>query len=176
VSGGGQIVFQGRRFLVCRQQVTVGGGSPHVYEIVVHPGAAVVLPLLPDGRVLLIGHFRVAVGRELLELPAGTLEAGEEPAECARRELLEETGWRAGRIEPLMRFLSSPGICDECLHAFVARELQLEAPCREEGEQIRLVPMAYDEALAAVGDGRISDGKTMLTLLYYDRYVRRNAR
>lgn len=175
MSSGGQIVFAGRRFSIRRQEVVVGGGMRRFYEIVVHPGAAVVLPLLPDGRALLIGHFRVAVDRELLELPAGTLEPMEDPAECARRELLEETGWHAGRIEPLTRFFSSPGICDECLHAFVARDLHLEAPRREPGEQIRLVPMAYEEALAAVGDGRITDGKTMLTLLYYDRYVRGNA-
>jgi ADP-ribose pyrophosphatase len=87
--------------------------------------------------------------------------------------LAEETGYRAGRIEPLVRFYSTPGILSERMHVFVAYELTPGAAALEAGEQIRVVPMSWDDALAAIRAGRISDGKTILGLLYYDRFVRR---
>ncbi|GAG48053.1 unnamed protein product, partial [marine sediment metagenome] len=142
------------------------------YDLLVHPGAAVVLPLLADGQVLLIRNYRFAVDQELLELPAGTLDPPEPPEECARRELAEETGYRAGKLEPLVSFYSTPGMCNEQMHAFVASELVLGETELEPGERIENVPMEYAEALRAIGDGRITDGKTILTLLYYDRFVR----
>jgi len=132
----------------------------------------VILPLLADGRVVLIRNERPAVEAELLELPAGTLDPPEPAIECARRELTEETGYRAGRLEPLVSFYSTPGICNEHMHAFVARELTPGETEHEPSERIRVTPMEYEDTLRAIGDGRIVDAKTMVTLLYYDRYVR----
>jgi ADP-ribose pyrophosphatase len=167
-----ELLFQGRRFSVYRYPASGSDGALHAHEVVVHPGAAVILPLLAGDRVLLIANERVAVGRELLELPAGTLDPPETPLECARRELAEETGYQAGRLEPLLCLYSSPGICTELLHAFVATELTPGPTRLDAGEQIRLVPMPYGEALAAIGQKRIVDAKTIATLLYYDCFAR----
>lgn len=167
----GTLVFESRRFQVRRQEVRTAGGV-HVYDIVTHPGAAVILPLLPDDQILLIHNYRPAVGRELLELPAGTLDLPESPRDCALRELAEETGYQAGRLEPLCSFHSSPGFCTELLHVFVATELKPGPTRHEASEQIRLTPMKYAEALAAIGGGQIADGKTIAALLFYDRFMR----
>ena len=167
-----EVVYNGRRIRVERQAVPGTDGGERWYDLVVHPGAAVVLPVLADGRVLLIRNYRFAVAQTLLELPAGTLDDGEPALECARRELAEETGYRAGKLEPLVSFYSSPGFCDERLEAFLATELVLGETAREVGERIENTPMEYEEALTAIGDGRIMDGKTIAALLYYDRYVR----
>jgi len=168
----GELLLEARKFEVRRRGVRVRDGSVHEYEIITHPGASVVLPLLPDGRVLLIRNYRVAVEQELIELPAGTIDLPEPPLECARRELAEETGYRAGRLEPLLSFYSTPGICTERLYAFVATELTPGPTRHELGERIELVPMSYDEALGAIGAHRIVDVKTIATLLYYDRFAR----
>jgi ADP-ribose pyrophosphatase len=113
--------------------------------------------------------LRHTLGRELLELPAGTLDPPESPAECARRELEEETGYAAAELAPLLSFQTTPGFCDEVLHAFVATGLRKTAARCEPTERIEPVIMPLGEALGAVMDGRISDGKTIATLLYFER-------
>ena len=115
-----EILFQGQRFRVERAVQTMPDGSRHVREVVRHPGAVVILPLLDDGRVCFVRNYRVAVGQTLIELPAGTLEPDEDPAETALRELAEETGYRAGRMEHLITFCMSPGILDEQMHLYLA--------------------------------------------------------
>jgi ADP-ribose pyrophosphatase len=166
------LAYQAKKFRVERLDVRAADGSLHVYDIVTHAGAAVILPLLDDGRVVLIHNQRPAVDAELLELPAGTLDNDEPPIECARRELAEETGYQAGRLKPLVWFYSTPGICNERLHAFLAADLTPGRTEHEPTERIRVAPMEYAEALRAIDDGRIVDAKTMVTLLYYDRYIR----
>lgn len=167
-----ETVFTGRKFEVERRAVQINGAT-HIFDIVVHPGAAVILPILPDGRLVLIQAYREAVRQELIELPAGTIDPGETPAACAVRELAEETGYRAGRIEPLVDCYSSPGILNEHMHGFVATDLTSGPTALDAGEQIRTTIMTLADALAAVQAGRITDGKTVLMLLYYDRFVRR---
>jgi len=166
------IVFEGRRFAVEQHTVRDGQGRLQTYELVRHPGAAVVLPLLDDGRVVMIRNRRFGVQRDLLELPAGTLDRDEPPEVCARRELEEETGYQAVHWLPLLSFFSTPGICTERMHAFLASGLRAGATRHEAGERIVVVPMGYDEVLAAIRDGRIEDGKTIVTVLFYERYVR----
>jgi ADP-ribose pyrophosphatase len=144
----------------------------HIREVVIHPGAVVVLGFLPDDRVLLIRSRRYAIGQNLIELPAGTLEKGEDPINCAGRELLEETGYLAGRLTPIGNFFTSPGILSEKMYAFAAYDLELQQQALEEGEEIELEPTAFDEAIQMIQDGRIHDGKTIATLLMYDRFVR----
>ena len=148
-------------------------GRRYKREVVVHPGAVVILGLLDDGRVLLIRNRRYAVGQVLLELPAGTLEKNENPMNCAGRELLEETGYLARRIKPIGTYYTSPGILSEKMYAFAAYDLQERKAALEEGEEIELEPTALDEALHMCGDGRIEDAKTIATLLMYDRFHRR---
>jgi ADP-ribose pyrophosphatase len=166
-----ETLLEAKKFRVERRAFDVNG-RPLVHDIVVHPGAAVILPIMPDGRLAMIYNYRVATGGELLELPAGTLDPGEDPLTCAARELAEETGYRAGRIVPLVSFYSSPGIVSERLHAFLATELTPGQPAHEGTEQIRLAPMTLGAALLAIHDGRICDGKTIVALLYYERFVR----
>jgi len=126
----------------------------------------VALVALDDAdRVLLIRQYRYAVGRDLVELPAGKLEPGESPKVCAARELEEETGYRAARIEPLCRFYSTAGATDELMHIFLATGLTPGVPRLESDERIEVIPTAWIDALAMVRRGEIVDGKTMLGLL-----------
>lgn len=141
-------------------------------EVVVHNGAVVILPLLGDGRVVLIRNQRYSVGQTLIELPAGTLEKGEDPINCAGRELLEETGYLAGRLEALCSFFSSPGILTEKMYVYAAYDLEKQAAALEEGEEIELAEMTLDQAIALIAEGRIVDGKTIAALLFYERFRR----
>jgi ADP-ribose pyrophosphatase len=164
--GDSKVLFQGRRFRVERQVQIGPDGREHAWEIIRHPGAAVILPLLDDGRLCLVRNCRPAVGETLIELPAGTLEPGEDPAETARRELAEETGYRARRIEHLISFYSSPGICDEHMHLYRAQDLTAGPMSLDPGEQLEPLLCSWDEALAMIHDGRIHDAKTVAGLLY----------
>jgi ADP-ribose pyrophosphatase len=165
-----ETVFQGVKFDVERRHVPTHDGGTAVREVVVHPGAVVVLPLLDDGRVVMIRNHRFAVGETLWELCAGTLEPGEEPIVTAARELIEETGYEAGRIEPLTVFYTSPGICDERMCAFVATDLSEVGQRLEATEQIEVARLARPEVMALAASGEIRDGKTLATLLFWDRF------
>ncbi len=139
------------------------------FEIIRHPGGAAVLPVLADGRLLLIRQFRPAAGGMVLEIPAGRLEPGEAPSACAARELEEEAGWRAGRLAKLGETLSAIGFCDERVHLFAAFELTPVAAVPEADEFIELLPLTLDAALALLHDGTLVDAKTQLALLLYQR-------
>ena len=132
-----------------------------------HPGAVLILPLLSPTQVVMIRNYRFCVGAELLELPAGTLEPPELPAACAARELEEEAGYRAGRIDALCEFFTSPGFTDERMHVFVATDLTPTGQRLDATEQIRVLTMDLPDALAATADGRIVDGKTIAALHVY---------
>jgi ADP-ribose pyrophosphatase len=163
-------LFSGVKFDVQRLEVTRSDGGTVQREVIVHPGAVAVLPVLEDGRIVMIRNHRHAVRRTLLEIPAGTLESGEDPADCAGRELLEETGYRARRIEPLREFFTTPGICTERMHAFAAYDLQHEAQALEPTEQIEVQPMSPGEVTRALASGEIEDAKTIATILYWMRF------
>lgn len=150
-------------------------GRRYKREVVVHPGAVTILGLLDDGKVLLIRNRRYAVDQVLLELPAGTLEKREDPMNCAGRELLEETGYLARRLKPIGTFFTSPGILSEKMYAFAAYDLQKKEAALEEGEEIEVEPTDFDQALQMIGDGRIQDGKTIATLMMFDRFHRSKA-
>lgn len=154
-------VLRGEVFSVERLRFTDDAGRPMTRHIVRHPGAVVVVPVLDDGRLVLIRNLRVAVGQWLREFCAGKLEAGEAPALAAARELEEETGHRAGDLRSLGSFFTSPGFADELMHAFVARGLQRVPRRLEAGEQIEVEIASVDEVESMVRDGRIRDGKTI---------------
>jgi ADP-ribose pyrophosphatase len=142
-------------------------------EVVKHPGAVVILPMLDAQTVVLIRNRRFAVNADLIELPAGTLEPGEPPIDCAGRELEEETGYLAGKLVPLGAFFASPGILTEKLYAFLATELEKSTQQLDEGEQIEPLITPIDEAIEMVRDGRIEDAKTIATLMLWQLKHRR---
>jgi len=164
-------LFDGVKFSVDRVEMTTADGQSVTREAVIHPGAVVVLPILDDGRIVMIRNQRFVVGEELYELCAGTLEEGEAPADCAGRELIEETGYRAGSIEKLCSFYTSPGFCNELIHAFVARGLEHVGQQLEPTENITVEPLPITDVLAMMQDGRLRDGKTMATLLYHQQFL-----
>jgi len=155
------------KFNVERREYNVPGQAPVRRELVVHPGAVLIIPLLSPTSIVMIRNHRFTVGQELLELPAGTLEPPEPPVQCAARELEEETGYVAGQLEPLCEFYTSPGFTNERMYAFVATRLTATAQRLETTERIRVEPMALADALAATADGRIVDGKTIAALHVY---------
>jgi ADP-ribose pyrophosphatase len=160
------------KFRVVRETVTTTGGKTKTREIVRHPGACVVVPLLEDGRVCLIRNWRIAVNQTLIELPAGTLEPAEPPEKTAQRELIEETGYRAKKIELLHAFFLSPGILDERMHLYLATGLTAGETAREEGEEIENWLVPWDEAIAMIFRCEIQDAKTIIGLLWVDRLRR----
>lgn len=162
-----ETLLQTRRFTIQRWTFQRDAGARIEREVVVHPGAVVVLPLLSDTEIVMIHNLRHVAGGELMELPAGTLEHGESPAACAGRELEEETGYRARRIESLGEFYTSPGICTELMHAFLARDLTRTEQALDAGEHIRVEIVGLDCALQMVAAGRIRDGKTIAALATY---------
>ena len=171
-----QVVYAGKKVRLELHHLETDDGTRHVREICVHPGAVVILPILPDGRVLLIRNLRYTVGQYLLELPAGTLEPGEAPMNCAGRELIEETGYLSKKLKPLAGFYASPGILTEKMHTFVATDLVPQQGEKDEGEEIELAPMTWGEAIEAIRTGQIVDSKTIATLLLYDKFVRAEAK
>jgi ADP-ribose pyrophosphatase len=160
-----------RIFRVVRHRELGPDGREHVKVTVQHPGAVTILPILDDGRVCLIRNYRVAVGKTLVELPAGTLEPGEDPAETARRELVEETGYAAGSMEKLREFFMSPGILNERMHLYLARGLVAGKSALEPGERIEPLVVDWAEAMQMVADGTIEDAKTLVGLFHYDRML-----
>ena len=165
-----ETLFQGLRFSVVRKQLKSRSGVQVVREIIEHPGSVTILPILEGDRVCLIKNQRPAVATTLIELPAGTLESGETPLQTARRELAEETGWRAGSWKQLHAFYLSPGILNERMFLFLATDLSPGQPARETGEHIENLILSWQEALSMADDGRIHDAKTLLGLFCGERY------
>lgn len=167
-----QVVYQGRRVRLELHHLEDDEGRRIVREVGIHNGAVVILPLLDERTVVLIRNRRFTIGGYLLELPAGGLEKGEDPMNAAGRELLEETGYVAGRLKRLIDFYSSPGILSEKMYTFAAYDLQKAQQDLEDDEEIEVMPVPLDEAVRMIKDGRIVDGKTIATLLAYERFFR----
>lgn len=162
-------IFQGRVVNLRVDTVRLPNGRVSRREVVEHRGAVAIVPLLDDETVLMIKQFRLAANEVLLEIPAGTLEPGEPPEECAARELEEETGYRAGTLRRLFSQYLAPGYSQEILHVFLARDLQRTTQQTEEDETVEVVPMSIHRAVELVLSGEIKDAKTIAALLvtYY---------
>ena len=161
-----ELLLKTERFNVVRDSFVTSSGKTKSREIVRHPGAVVIVPRLADGSVCLIRNFRLSIRRTLIELPAGTLDPQETPQSQAERELIEETGYRAGKMQPLHSFYLSPGILDERMHLFLATELVPGEAHRELGEEIENLVVPWAEAVAMIFRGEIQDAKTIASLLY----------
>ena len=157
-------LYRGKMFNVVLENVTLPNGAVKDREIVRHPGAAAMVPLLDDGRVVLIKQYRHAVGEFVWEIPAGTLEPEEAPVACAKRELVEETGYEAAKFEKLTEILPAPGYTDEHIHIFLATGLTVGDQRLEDDEVLELQPTVLDSALAMVTQGEIRDAKTIAGL------------
>ena len=155
------------RFSVERREYDGGDAAPLVRDVVVHPGAVVILPIWDEERVVMIRNERHAAGETLWELPAGTREPGESGIETAKRELIEETGYEAGAIEPLAEFFTSPGILSELMHAFVATDLTHVGQQLEHGERIDVEVVEAARLRRMMREGTIRDGKTLAVLGLY---------
>jgi ADP-ribose pyrophosphatase len=158
-------IFNGSIFDVERDRLLEENGIEVIREVVRHPGGAGALPVFDDGSVVLVRQYRHPAGRELLEIPAGRIEGGEAPEVCAAREVEEETGFRAGRIEKLAEFYSTPGFCDEKLHVYLATDLTPSSRNLDHDELIEVVCMQFAEALGMAERGAIQDSKTIIALL-----------
>jgi len=161
------------RFDVVEVPAIVGAPHGKTRQIVRHPGAVTIIPLVDEDHVCLIKNYRVSVDKVLIELPAGTREPNEEAIITAERELIEETGYRCENLEFLHRFLLSPGILDEQMHLYVATSLTAGAPAREEGEEIDNLVVTWKQAIDWVFSGKIKDAKTITGLLMFD-HLRKN--
>ena len=149
--------------------IELPSGNISKREILEHAGAVCLLPVLPDGKIGLIRQWRSAVQEYIYELPAGGLEAGESPQECAKRESIEEIGYKVGKISPLFGCYLAPGYSSEMMWGFLGEDLELVGAQPEDDENIELVPVSLQEALEMVENATIRDSKTICGVLAYAR-------
>lgn len=164
-----EYIYRGRVVNLRVDKVETANGRETTREVVEHRGAVAVVPLLPGNRVVMIHQFRLPAGRVLLEIPAGTLDPGEDPAVCASRELVEETGYSAGRLRHLFSSFLAPGYSSELLHMFVAEDLTECAGRSDPDEVLKLDIVPLNEAVDRILKGEICDAKTICGILMVAR-------
>jgi ADP-ribose pyrophosphatase len=168
-----ETLYKGKVFELQRDIVIEPGGVQVERDVIIHPGSVVVLPVFPDGRVLLIRQYRHSVGEFLWELVAGRKEPGESPVAAARRELLEETGYAAKRLRKLMRVVPTPGFVNEWMWIFAAEGLTQGAAQPEEDEKITPRIFSLKQTEKMIQSGTLRDAKSICGILYYARFVKR---
>lgn len=167
------VVWTGRIFNVDRLQVQLPDGRTAIRDVVRHPGAVAIVALTDEGRICLVRQYRTALGRVTVEIPAGKLDPGENPLECASRELLEETGMIAEKIAYLTTIATSDGFTDELIHIYMATGLSFSKSSPDADEFINVDLVEVGELVDAVLDGRIEDAKTVVGALLCDAISRR---
>ncbi len=166
-----KLLHRGRAIALYLDRVTLPNGAVAELEMVRHPGASAVVPFVSPDEVVLLRQFRHATAGTILEVPAGKLEPGEDPAVCAARELEEEAGQRAGRIEHLTTIWTTPGFTDERIHLYAAFDLESVPTRRDPDEVIEVVRVPLAQALDWVWSGELSDAKSALALLHAARRI-----
>jgi ADP-ribose pyrophosphatase len=164
-----ELVHRGRKIQVYLDTSVGPDGQTIRRDMIKHPGAVVILPIIDRDHICLLRNHRFVIGETLWEIPAGTLEPGEPIAKAAERELAEETGYTAGKWHYLNFLYASPGVLDEKLHLFVAEDLTAGAPRPEADEQLEPITVAWDDAMRMALDGTIKDAKTITSLLLWER-------
>lgn len=159
-----QRIYEGRVINLRVDTIELTEGRTGKREIIEHKGAVCIVPVLPDGRIIMVRQYRTACGEALLEIPAGGLEVGEEPADCAQRELREETNKATGQLRHLFSFFLAPGYSTELIHCYLAENLTDEDGTPDEDENLNVEIYTLDELLAMCDDGRIKDAKTVAAL------------
>jgi len=167
-----KVLYEGRVVTLALQTVELPNGRTSSREIIRHRGAVAILPLHEDGRITLIRQYRLAAGDTLWEIPAGTLEPGEDPRDCAIRELQEEAGLRPGNLVRLGGVFPAPGYSSEYIHLFIATDLTPSVLQGDDDESIETVVVPLDEALAMVERGEIENAMAVIALLWVSRRLR----
>lgn len=168
-----EVIHQGRKIKVAVDTSIGPNGETIRRDMILHPGAVVILPIIDRDHICILKNFRFVIGETLWEIPAGTLEPDEPLQQAAERELLEETGYTAKKWTYLNFLYASPGVLDEKLHLYVAEDLTAGPPRPEADEQLEPITMKWDEAMAMVLSGGIKDAKTITALLLWEKLRKR---
>lgn len=166
-----QVIYNGAVFGIRRDEVIEPTGVKTTREMITHPGSAVVLPVLPDGRILLIQQYRYAARQYLWELVAGRIDPGEDPRQAAERELKEETGYRAERLRIFLEFFPTPGFLEEKMFLLLAEGLTPGKPNPEDDEKIVCRGYTHKQLEGMIRKGKLHDAKTIAGILYYLRFM-----
>ena len=166
-----EAIFQGRLLDVRKDEVELPNGKTSTREWINHPGAVCCVPILPDGKIALIRQYRYPVQEEMIELPAGKLDRGEEPEKCAVRELEEEIGYYPGKLTFLTHIHPAIGFANEKMWLYLAEDLEKMDSKLDEDEFLELIPTDLSEAVQMVWDRKISDVKTIIGLLWVQRLL-----
>ena len=158
------IVYHGKIFEVIRENITLENGTTTDVEFIEHPGAAAIIPFLDDNRIVLLKQYRHALKKVIWEIPAGTLDPQEEIISCAKRELIEETGYSASGWQKLGEITPVPGYSDERIHIYLSTELQPAAQNLDADEVIQVQEVEFNKALEMIGNGKIQDAKSIAGL------------
>ncbi len=157
-----EILFRGKVFDLKVDQIEYNSGNSGIREVAVHPGGAVVVPVKDNGKIIFVNQFRYPFQKNILELPAGKLDKNEDPFDCAVRELEEETGYKAGKIEKLGYIYTTPGFCTEVLHIYLAKDLKEGNHNREEGEhEMEVHEFSLNEIEEKIANNEIVDAKSI---------------
>ena len=166
---GRRTIYRGQKIDLALQSIRLADGTTAEREVVVHRGAVALVPMVDRDHVCLIRNYRYSLGRDLLELPAGTIDEGESPDSTAPRELAEETGYRAGTIARIAEWYVSPGVLTERMYLYLFEDLTPGPTDHQPDERIQPVVMPWEEAVAMALDRRIEDAKSRLAILLCDR-------
>ncbi len=167
------LAYQGKIISAYKETLYGEDGTVSVRDFVKHPGAVAILPVDENGHILFIKQWRRAAGTILIEIPAGTLEAGENPLECADRELQEEIGFRANTMISLGGFYTVPGFCNEYIHLFLAKDLFPSVLWADDSDYIDLFALSLEEALTLASEGAFLDSKTLSALCLYQLWLKK---
>ena len=168
-------IHKGKVFELIRENVTLENGTTTDVEFIEHPGATAVIPFLDDNRIVLLKQYRHALKKHIWEIPAGTLDPQEEIISCARRELIEETGYSATQWHKLGEITPVPGYSDERIHIFLATELQPADQNLDEDEVIQVQVVDFLKAIEMIGGGEIQDAKSIAGLFLASQWLKSNA-
>ncbi|MBI4357946.1 MAG: NUDIX hydrolase [Candidatus Omnitrophica bacterium] len=164
---GWRSIFRGRVFELKKVATRAPSGHEFEHDVIDHPGAAVIVPLLKPDQLVLVQQYRVAVGRMIWEFPAGTLEQKEAPLSCAKRELIEETGFAAKKWRKLVSFYPAPGISTEFMHVFLASHLVPKPSALDQDEFLERKVVSFSRLQDMIFNGSIVDAKTIIGFFYY---------